>query len=80
MNYTVLPQRKICNKCDHIQSVDEDHCYGCGASFVFVVNDAWKTMPMTSYLTKEDIPCMFDNIKPGIATGLVCNCPKCAAT
>ena len=53
-NCTYIPARKRCNKCNYICGVDEDHCRGCGASFVFGRPDAWESHPIGHYVLKED--------------------------
>ena len=42
MNFKIIPARAVCIRCSHSQPLNGDHCTGCGASFIFGKQDAWK--------------------------------------
>ena len=104
MNYTIIPAKAVCTKCNYEQPIHADHCKSCGISFVFGKKDAWQqdtfqqivktyetTLPVQDsgleyvkhmMAQKEDklgpMRCMWDNVPPGQAMGMVCPCPKCS--
>lgn len=39
MNYHIIPEKKLCTRCDHVQSKERKHCDMCGASFEVGVPD-----------------------------------------
>ena len=41
MNYTMIPAKTCCSKCNNIQEIGAEHCSACGISFVFGKDDAW---------------------------------------
>jgi len=96
MNFIVIPARAQCIKCSNIQETGRDYCSACGASFIFGKPDAWERFiyqdesglefirkmmeESPGKVIKTEYPCMWDNVPPGQAMGMVCNCPKCAIT
>ena len=91
MNYTMIPAKTCCNKCNNIQDIGAEHCSACGISFVFGKDDAWTSKPFNDYTKKnidckvynnsrvyESIPCLLDNVEPGTPIMLSCPCPRCS--
>lgn len=78
MNCTIIPSKKMCNRCNNIASLEAEHCSSCGVSFVFYKQDAWTSN--IPYKQKDKQKCMYDGMEPGTIMGLVCNCPKCTIT
>ncbi len=54
MNYSVVNPKIVCNRCNHVQWADANHCSACGISFVFGEPDAWETQVFTSDKTTLD--------------------------
>lgn len=78
MNHTIIPAKAACTRCNYQQQVGLDYCGGCGASFVFGKQDAWKNTPLQDAgFQKSSIKCMWEGVPPGTVMGMVCPCPKC---
>ena len=65
MNSTIIPAKILCSKCQNINTIDAEHCVGCGISFVFGKADAWKSEALVSKKveTKRTKPFQFMGTK-----------------
>lgn len=76
LNHRELKPQIACNVCNQVQDATRESCIGCGVSFVFGKDGAWKTNSLQQHVDGE--PCLYDSVDTATIIGLVCNCPRCS--